>query len=113
MEYYFGILQNIGFHTLLGLSAYLLLLTGQLSMAQVGFFAIGAYASGILTVIYGINIFLALGVGAISASFFAFLVGFPALRNKIFCCKWLGTLSYCFIYLDSRHFSIIRFMVAG
>ena len=45
MEYYFGILQNIGFHTLLGLSAYLLLLTGQLSMAQVGFFAIGAYAS--------------------------------------------------------------------
>ena len=60
MEYYFGILQNIGFHTLLGLSAYLLLLTGQLSMAQVGFFAIGAYASGILTVIYGVNIFLAL-----------------------------------------------------
>ena len=82
MEYYFGILQNIGFHTLLGLSAYLLLLTGQLSMAQVGFFAIGAYASGILTVIYGVNIFLALGVGAISASFFAFLVGFPALRIK-------------------------------
>ena len=73
MEYYFGILQNIGFHTLLGLSAYLLLLTGQLSMAQVGFFAIGAYASGILTVIYGVNIFLALGVGAIIASFFAFL----------------------------------------
>ena len=82
MEYYFGILQNIGFHTLLGLSAYLLLLTGQLSMAQVGFFAIGAYTSGILTVIYGVNIFLALGVGAIIASFFAFLVGFPALRIK-------------------------------
>ena len=82
MEYYFGILQNIGFHNLLGLSAYLLLLTGQLSMAQVGFFAIGSYASGILTVIYGINIFLALGVGAIIASFFAFLVGFPALRIK-------------------------------
>ena len=82
MEYYFGILQNIGFHTLLGLSAYLLLLTGQLSMAQVGFFAIGSYTSGILTVIYGINIFLALGVGAIIASFFAFLVGFPALRIK-------------------------------
>ena len=51
-------------------------------MAQVGFFAIGAYTSGILTVIYGVNIFLALGVGAIIASFFAFLVGFPALRIK-------------------------------
>ena len=82
MEFYFGILQTIGFHTLLGLSAYLLLLTGQLSMAQVGFFAIGAYASGILTVIYGAHIFLALGVGAIVSSFFAFLVGFPALRIK-------------------------------
>ncbi len=82
MEFYFGILQTIGFHTLLGLSAYLLLLTGQLSMAQVGFFAIGAYTSGILTVIYGAHIFLALGVGAIVSSFFAFLVGFPALRIK-------------------------------
>ena len=82
MEYYFGIFQNIGFHTLLGLSAYLLLLTGQLSMAQVGFFAIGAYASGILTVIYGMNIFSALGSGAVISSFFAFLVGFPALRIK-------------------------------
>ena len=51
-------------------------------MAQVGFFAIGAYASGILTVIYGAHIFLALGVGAIISSFFAFLVGFPALRIK-------------------------------
>ena len=82
MEFYLGILQTIGFHTLLGLSAYLLLLTGQLSMAQVGFFAIGAYASGILTVMYGLHIFLALGVGAVTASFFAFLVGFPALRIK-------------------------------
>ena len=51
-------------------------------MAQVGFFAIGAYASGILTVIYGVNIFLALGVGAIIASFFAFLVGFSSFENK-------------------------------
>ena len=51
MTYLLGILQTIGVHTLLGLSAYLLLLTGQLSLAQAGFFAIGAYVSGILTVI--------------------------------------------------------------
>ena len=49
MEYYLSVLQNIGFHTLLGLSAYILLLTGQLSLAQVGFFAIGAYTSAIIT----------------------------------------------------------------
>ena len=82
MEYYLGIMQNIGFHTLLGLSAYLLLLTGQLSLAQVGFFAIGAYSSGLLTVIYEWNIFSALFIGALISGFFAFLVGFPALRIK-------------------------------
>lgn len=48
MDYYFGLAQTIGIHTLLGLSAYILMLTGQLSLAQVGFFAIGAYSSGIL-----------------------------------------------------------------
>ncbi len=82
MEYYLGILQTIGIHTLLGLSAYLLLLTGQLSMAQVGFFAIGAYVSGILTVIFGFHILPALFLGAIVGGFFACLVGFPALRVK-------------------------------
>ncbi len=79
MAYYLGILQNIGIHTLLGLSAYLLLLTGQLSLAQVGFFAIGAYVSGILTVIFGLSIFPALFAGALTAGFFAFLVGIPVL----------------------------------
>ena len=44
MDYYLGVFQTIGVHTLLGLSAYILLLTGQVSMAQIGFFAIGAYS---------------------------------------------------------------------
>ena len=82
MTYLLGIFQTIGVHTLLGLSAYLLLLTGQLSLAQVGFFAIGAYVSGILTVIFSWNIFAALILGSLMAGLFAFLVGFPALRVK-------------------------------
>ncbi len=82
MVYYYGILQTLGIHTLLGLSAYLLLLTGQLSLAQVGFFAIGAYCSGILTVIFGFHILPALFLGALVAGFFACIVGFPALRVK-------------------------------
>ena len=82
MEYYLSVLQNIGFHTLLGLSAYILLLAGQLSLAQVGFFAIGAYTSGILTVIYSWHIYPSLFLGAVFAGIFAFLVGFPALRVK-------------------------------
>ncbi|MYG28775.1 MAG: branched-chain amino acid ABC transporter permease [Boseongicola sp. SB0677_bin_26] len=82
MAYYLGLLQTIGIHTLLGLSAYVLLLTGQLSLAQVGFFAIGAYISGILTVIFEYHIVPGLFVGALAGGFFAFLVGFPALRIK-------------------------------
>ena len=82
MEYSLGVLQTIGVHALLGLSAYLLLLTGQLSLAQVGFFAIGSYVAGMLTVMVGWHIAPALMAGAITAGFFAFLVGFPALRVK-------------------------------
>ena len=82
MEYYLGVLQTIGVHTLLGLSAYLLLLTGQLSLAQVGFFAIGSYVPGICTVMLGWHIAPALVLGVITAGFSAFVVGFPALRVK-------------------------------
>ncbi|MDE0097857.1 MAG: branched-chain amino acid ABC transporter permease, partial [Gammaproteobacteria bacterium] len=82
MSYYLGLVQLIGIHTLLGLSAYVLMLTGQLSLGQAGFFAIGAYSAGILTVIFELPILPALLVGACIAAFFAFLVGFPALRVK-------------------------------
>ncbi len=82
MDYYFGLSQTIGIHTLLGLSAYILMLTGQLSLAQVGFFAIGAYTSGILTTMFGYHIMPALLIGSLVAGFFAFLIGFPALRVK-------------------------------
>ena len=49
MDYYLNLLNTIGIHTLLGLSAYILILTGQVSLAQAGFFAIGAYTSALLT----------------------------------------------------------------
>ncbi len=82
MDYYFGLSQTIGIHTILGLSAYILLLAGQLSLAQVGFFAIGAYTSGILTTMFGYHILPALLIGSLVAGFFAFLIGFPTLRVK-------------------------------
>ncbi|MEM7533340.1 MAG: branched-chain amino acid ABC transporter permease [Chloroflexota bacterium] len=82
MDFYLGVLQFIGIHTLLGLSAYVLLLTGQVSLAQVGFYAIGAYVSGLLTVLYSFHILPALLIGAVVAAIFAFLVGFPTLRVK-------------------------------
>ena len=82
MDFYLGLLQIIGVHTLLGLSAYIVLLTGQVSLAQAGFFAIGAYVAGILTVLAGFHIIPAIFVGAIMAAIMACIVGFPALRVK-------------------------------
>lgn len=82
MDFYFGLLQIIGVHTLLGLSAYVVLQTGQVSMAQAGFFAVGAYVAGMLTVLAEWHIVPALLVGAVVAAAVACAVGFPALRVK-------------------------------
>jgi branched-chain amino acid transport system permease protein len=82
MDFYLGLAQIIGVHTLLGLSAYVVLLTGQVSLAQAGFFAIGAYAAGMLTVLAGWSILPALAVAALLTGVVACAVGFPALRVR-------------------------------
>ena len=82
MDFYLGLAQVIGVHTLLGLSAWCVLHTGQVSLAQGGFFAIGAYAAGMLTVMAGWPLPWALAVGALVSAAVAVAVGFPALRVK-------------------------------
>jgi branched-chain amino acid transport system permease protein len=82
MDFYLGLAQVIGVHTLLGLSAYCVLLTGQVSLAQAAFFAVGAYVAAILTVIFKWHLFAALGVSAVVSGLTACAVGFPALRVK-------------------------------
>lgn len=82
MDFYLGLLQVIGVHTLLGLSAWCVLHTGQVSLAQGGFFAIGAYSAGILTALYHWPLGLALPVAALVSACVAVAVGFPALRVK-------------------------------
>ena len=82
MDFYLGLIQIIGVHTLLGLSAYCVLLTGQVSLAQAGFFAIGAYVAGMLTVLAQWPLIPALAVAAVAAAAVACAVGFPALRVK-------------------------------
>jgi branched-chain amino acid transport system permease protein len=82
MDFYFGLGQTVGIHALLGLSAYIVLLTGQVSLAQAAFFAIGAYAAGMLTVLAGWHVVPALSVGSALGAVTACAVGFPALRVK-------------------------------
>lgn len=82
MDFYLGLAQVIGVHTLLGLSAWCVLHTGQVSLAQGGFFAIGAYASGMLTTMAGWPLGLALPAAALISATVAVAIGFPALRVK-------------------------------
>ena len=48
-DYVLTIISNIGMISLIALSAYLLLVTGQISFGQQAFFGISAYAGAIAT----------------------------------------------------------------
>ena len=52
-EYAIGVLTNIGLLSFVALSAYLLLVAGELSFGQQAFFGVGAYAAGIGTAMLG------------------------------------------------------------
>ena len=82
MEFYLSLLTFFGFRILLGLSAYVVILTGQISMAQAGFYALGAYTAGAATAMWGWPIVPAILLGAVVGGLFGFLVGFPALRVR-------------------------------
>jgi branched-chain amino acid transport system permease protein len=56
--------------------------TGYLSLAHAGFFAVGAYSLGLLTVKAQMNFWLAFVLALIITSILGFLVGLIALRTK-------------------------------
>src|SRR5215207_1581712 len=79
-DYLVGVLSNIGVLAFLALSAYLLLLTGEISFGQQAFFAIGAYAAGIATAMWAWPLGAGLLFGALAGAAAALLVGIPTLR---------------------------------
>ena len=81
-EYTIGVLTNVGLFSFLALSAYLLLVVGEMSFGQQAFFGVGAYSGGILTALYGLPLpVAALGAMALGA-IAALAVGLPTLRLK-------------------------------
>ena len=81
-EYAIGVLTSIGLLSFVAVSAYLLLIAGELSFGQQGFFGVGAYSAGIATAMLGLplyaGILLAMACGAAAAG----LVGLSALRLR-------------------------------
>jgi branched-chain amino acid transport system permease protein len=71
-----------GINAILALSFYLPFSGGQLSLAQGGFMAIGAYTSAVLTHNFGVPFGLALIGGACLSSLVGIGVCFPALKIK-------------------------------
>ncbi len=80
-RYHLHIIVMMGIFTILTLSWNLLAgYTGQLNLGHAAFFGIGAYTSALLAMKTGLSPWLGLPAGALAASFFGFLLGFPSLR---------------------------------
>jgi branched-chain amino acid transport system permease protein len=77
-----SVVQFMLINAVLGLSIYLTLNTGLLSLANAGFMAIGAYVSVVLTMEGDLSFGLALICGALAAGLVAIPIGLPVLRLR-------------------------------
>jgi len=76
--------------------------TGQLSLAQAGFFGIGAYTVGVLTVTYEMSFWISLVAAVVLSSAVGFVVGLFALRtrNEYFAIFTLGVGIVIFLVIE-------------
>ena len=80
--YTLSVLIFAGINVIAAYSFYVPFKTGQVSLGQAGFMAVGAYASAVATQKFAIPFPLALMFGGLLAGLIGILVGFPALRIK-------------------------------
>jgi branched-chain amino acid transport system permease protein len=76
------LVAQILINSLLGLSIFVTLYSGQLTLANVGFMAIGAYSTVILDIDYHVPVPIGMAVGALLAGVTAVAVGLPVLRLR-------------------------------
>lgn len=77
---YSNLVLTLGTNALLALSIYLTLSCGMLAIANAAFMGIGAYASALLTMKYGLPFPLAMAAGMAAPALMAFVIGKPTLR---------------------------------
>lgn len=82
MSYLLTIVTVAGLNSILALSVYLTLATGQFSLAQVGFWAIGAYGAAMLTTLWGWPLLPALLAPAVASFILGLVLGYPCLRVR-------------------------------
>lgn len=82
-RFYFDVATKVWLNAIVCVGLNLLVgYAGQISLGHAGFFALGAYASAILTRRYELNGFLAMALGAAGTALIAFAVSRPILRLK-------------------------------
>ena len=80
--YYTGLFVTFLINVLCALSVYVILKSGQISVGNAGFMAVGAYAAGILSSVFSWGIVPAVLAGSFAAALCGMLVGIPALRLR-------------------------------
>ncbi|HIU63654.1 MAG TPA: branched-chain amino acid ABC transporter permease [Candidatus Avacidaminococcus intestinavium] len=78
--YHLQILMFILINCILGISVYITLSTGQLTLGNAGFMSVGAYVSALLTLKFDLPIFLAVIVAGVAACIVASVIGIPTTR---------------------------------
>jgi len=81
--YWLDVLNRIGIAVIGALGLNILVgYTGQISIGQAAFLAVGAYATAILEIKAGLPFYLAIPVAALLTSLFGLVFGIPSLRLK-------------------------------
>lgn len=81
--YYLRVVNFAGINVIICIGLSLLLgYAGQISIGQAGFFAIGAYVSGIMTARFGYGVWVGILAGLTLNCVVAFIVGIPTLKLR-------------------------------
>ena len=90
------VILGLGLNIVIGLG-------GILHLGYAAFYAVGAYTYGILNTRFGLNFWIALPLGAVLATLFGILLGFPVLRLKgdYLAIVTLGFAEICRIVLEN------------
>ena len=76
------LISQIGINAMIATSMFLVLYSGQLSLAAPGFMAVGAYTSVLMSLHWHTPLPLNIAVGAVLAAVLGLLVGLPVLRLR-------------------------------
>jgi branched-chain amino acid transport system permease protein len=94
---YMDVMVFVGIYSMVALGLCLLTgYAGQISLGHASFFGIGAYASGVITVKFGLNPWLCLSIGVVLSALVALLIGAPSLRLRGYYLA-MATLAFCII----------------